>query len=138
MEQAMRTALLGLVTSIIAAAAFDRGTCPMMVPPDIGPALGGGALIGVAAVLLLLANGKIAGISGIVAFLLGRPKPGLGWGIAFLVRLIVGLPLMASLIGHAPSIAVAATWPTLVIAGLAGAGCGGPFRPHSAPHRPSA
>jgi len=90
----------------------------MMVQPDIGPALSGGALIGAASVLLLLADGKIAGISGIVAFLLGRPKSGTGWRIAFLVGLLAGPPLVAALAGHALNITVAATWPTLVAAGL--------------------
>ena len=89
-----------------------------MVQPDIGPALGGGALIGAASVLLLLADGKIAGISGIVAFLLGRPKQGTGWRIAFLVGLLAGPPLLAALAGHVAGINVAATWPTLVVAGL--------------------
>lgn len=42
-------------------------------------ALAGGALIGLAAVLLVLFNGRIAGISGIIAALLPpRPQPG-GW-----------------------------------------------------------
>lgn len=50
----------------------------------------GGALIGLASALLLLADGKIAGISGI----LGRsffPATGdLGWRLAFLVGLPIG------------------------------------------------
>lgn len=90
----------------------------MIVQPDIGPALGGGALIGAASVLLLIADGRIAGISGVVAFLLGRPKPGTGWRLAFLVGLLAGPPLVAALAGHAPGITVAATWPTLALAGL--------------------
>jgi hypothetical protein len=90
----------------------------MMVQPDTGPALGGGALIGAASVLLLLSDGKIAGISGIAAFLLGRPKPGTGWRIAFLVGLLAGPPLLAALAGHVAGITIAATWPTLVVAGL--------------------
>ena len=38
--------------------------------------LAGGALIGLAALWLLHANGRIAGISGIVGGLLGRTKAG--------------------------------------------------------------
>jgi uncharacterized membrane protein YedE/YeeE len=58
-----------------------------LVPLLTGPVLGG-ALIGLAASLLLLGNGRIAGISGILGslFLAGREK---GWQIAFLSGLIV-------------------------------------------------
>lgn len=49
--------------------------------------LGGGILIGLAAALLLLANGRIAGISGIAGGLL-RPAGGdIGWRLAFLLGL---------------------------------------------------
>lgn len=55
--------------------------------------LAGGMLIGLAAALLILFNGRIAGISGILGGLL-RPRSGdLGWRIAFLAGLI-GTPLL--------------------------------------------
>ena len=55
--------------------------------------LAGGMLIGLAAALLILFNGRIAGISGILGGLL-RPRQGdLGWRIAFLAGLI-GTPLL--------------------------------------------
>lgn len=48
-------------------------------------ALAGGALIGLAAVLLVLFNGRIAGISGIVGALL-PPRPQRGaWRLAFVL-----------------------------------------------------
>ena len=51
-------------------------------------ALGGGALIGLAAALLLLVNGRIAGVSGILGGAL-RPMPNeLAWRVAFLAGLI--------------------------------------------------
>ena len=51
-------------------------------------ALAGGVLLGLAASLFILVNGRILGISGIVAGLL-RPRPGeLGWRIALLLGLI--------------------------------------------------
>lgn len=54
-------------------------------------AYGGGLLIGLSAALLLLANGRIAGISGILDGAL-RPQAGeLGWRVAFLVALLAGL-----------------------------------------------
>ncbi len=57
--------------------------------------LAGGMLIGLAAALLILFNGRIAGISGILGGLL-RPRQGdLGWRIAFLAGLI-GTPLLCA------------------------------------------
>jgi uncharacterized membrane protein YedE/YeeE len=53
-------------------------------------ALIGGALIGLATGLALLLNGKIAGISGVVARIL-RPAPGDAlWRVWFLAGLVVG------------------------------------------------
>lgn len=50
----------------------------------------GGALIGLAASLLLLANGRIAGISGIFAGLLS-PKAGeVAWRLSFVAGLVLG------------------------------------------------
>lgn len=59
-----------------------------------GSALAGGALIGLGAALLLLGNGRIAGISGIVGRLV-RPEEGeeRGWRLAFLLGLLF-LPLL--------------------------------------------
>jgi uncharacterized membrane protein YedE/YeeE len=78
----------------------------------------GGAMIGLAAGMLLLGNGRVAGISGIVGRVL-RPGPGeqRGWRAAFLL----GLPLGAMLVSLAmgPLAVESATSPVLlVIAGL--------------------
>lgn len=52
-------------------------------------ALAGGALIGLAASLLLLANGRVAGISGIVGGLF-RPSEGeVVWRVAFIAGLVL-------------------------------------------------
>ncbi len=54
-------------------------------------ALTGGILIGLAAALLLMCNGRIAGISGIMGGLLNPPKTAeLGWRLAFLVGIVIG------------------------------------------------
>ena len=50
--------------------------------------LTGGALIGLAAALLAVFNGRIAGISGILGGLLTRTRGEFGWRIAFLIGLI--------------------------------------------------
>ncbi len=55
------------------------------------PALLGGALIGLAAALLLLAKGRIAGISGIAGGLFFAESSGdKGWRVLFLIGLVLG------------------------------------------------
>ncbi|QKY05266.1 YeeE/YedE family protein [Janthinobacterium lividum] len=91
--------------------------------------LAGGMLIGLAAALLILFNGRIAGISGILGGLL-RPRSGdLGWRIAFLAGLI-GTPLLYQLWQALPPVQIDAGTPGLIVAGLLvgvgvryGAGC---------------
>ena len=80
-------------------------------------ALGGGLLIGLAAALFVLFNGRIAGISGIVGGLL-RPAQGeRGWRIAFLLGLIAA-PLVYTLAAPLPAMRIDAGTGTLIAAGL--------------------
>jgi uncharacterized membrane protein YedE/YeeE len=89
----------------------------------------GGVMIGAAAGLLLLLNGRIAGVSGIVGGLL-RPAAGeLGWRLAFLAGLAAA-PLAYGLVAAVPAATIAASPPILLLAGLTvgigtrfGAGC---------------
>ena len=81
------------------------------------PALAGGLLIGLSATLLLLLNGRIAGISGIVAGL-GHPGARRWTDAAFLLGLVLGPPLFALLAGHWPQMRIAAGPPVLALAGL--------------------
>jgi uncharacterized membrane protein YedE/YeeE len=62
-------------------------------------ALIGGALIGLAATLLMLLIGRIAGVSGIVAGLIEPASRDLGWRLAFVAGLVAA-PLVALLAGH--------------------------------------
>jgi uncharacterized membrane protein YedE/YeeE len=63
--------------------------------------LAGGILIGLATALLLLANGRVAGISGILGGLL-RPSPGdVAWRVAFIGGLFVA-PLVWLTMGAMP------------------------------------
>ncbi len=84
--------------------------------------LGGGALIGASAALLLLANGRIAGISGILGGLLdgllGPAARDWAWRAAFLAGLLAGPALYRLAAGHWPDIRVGASWPMLIAAGL--------------------
>jgi hypothetical protein len=61
-----------------------------MTTNDLVLSLAGGALIGLASVLLLWLNGRIAGISGIVNGTFASPKSEYGWRIAFVGWLILG------------------------------------------------
>lgn len=64
-------------------------------------AAAGGALIGLAAVLLMLLNGRIAGVSGIVEGVLAPVREGAGWNAAFVGGLIVA-PLIYALFAGMP------------------------------------
>jgi len=77
----------------------------------------GGVLIGIAASLLVLVTGRIAGVSGIVGGLL---RPGAGdasWRLAFIAGIIVA-PLAYAAIAQLPAMRIDAGYPTLVVAGL--------------------
>lgn len=80
--------------------------------------LAGGLLIGLSAAMLLLLNGRIAGISGLVA---GLGRPGRArWlaDAAFLLGLVLGPPAFALLAGRWPEMRIAANLPVLALAGL--------------------
>lgn len=81
-------------------------------------ALIGGALIGLAAALLMLLTGRIAGISGILG---GCLVPGAGdrnWRLAFIAGLIAA-PVIGALIGAPlPIPQMPASWAVIVGAGL--------------------
>jgi len=90
----------------------------------------GGLLIGIAANLLLVLNGRVAGISGIVAGLYPPRAGEFAWRGSFVLGLLVGgLALLmifpgALQLGHKPSIAMAAVAGTLVGVGTQlGNGC---------------
>lgn len=83
-----------------------------------GPALLGGALIGAASAWLLLADGRIAGVSGILGGLL-RPAPGdRAWRLAFLLGLPAGFLLSGWLAGAPTPVRIEAPTLQLAAAGL--------------------
>lgn len=80
-------------------------------------ALAGGVMIGLAAGMLVLLNGRIAGISGIAGGLLKLVSGDLGWRLAFLGGLLASA-LAWQWFDGAPHIHVDASFGTLVVAGL--------------------
>lgn len=83
-----------------------------------GSALAGGALIGAAASLLLLLNGRVAGISGIVAALLSPVRGEIAWRLAFVAGLLGGGLLLAFAWPAAFASAAERSPGMLVLAGL--------------------
>jgi len=79
--------------------------------------LAGGALIGLAAALLVLLNGRIAGISGVLGGLLQPVKGDISWRAAFLLGLAAA-PAVYALFTSVPSLHIDAGWGGLVVAGL--------------------
>ncbi|MBM4228503.1 MAG: YeeE/YedE family protein [Gammaproteobacteria bacterium] len=79
--------------------------------------LGGGLLIGLAASLFVLLNGRIAGISGVLGGLL-RPRGGdTAWRVAFIVGMLLA-PSLYALVWRMPESEITASTPVLIAAGL--------------------
>ena len=79
--------------------------------------LGGGALIGLAVSLFVLANGRIAGISGLIGSVMQIGSEGWSEKALFLLGLLLA-PLLWGLFTVLPEIEIKTEWPALVIAGL--------------------
>jgi uncharacterized membrane protein YedE/YeeE len=80
-------------------------------------ALSGGGIIGLAAALLILLNGRVAGISGIVGGLFTAGRGDVGWRIAF-VSGLVAAPLVWQFFQEMPLIQIDASYAVLAVAGL--------------------
>ena len=77
----------------------------------------GGALIGLAAMLLMLLTGRLAGISGILGGLLSSSRDR-AWRVAFILGLILA-PVAGTLAGYPMSApAMTASWVIVIAAGL--------------------
>jgi uncharacterized membrane protein YedE/YeeE len=79
--------------------------------------LAGGILIGLASALLLILNGRIAGISGIVGGLFRPQRGDISWRAAFVAGLVIS-PLVFALVSRLPPVQIDASYSTLIIAGL--------------------
>ncbi len=78
----------------------------------------GGLLIGLATTLLLLLNGRIAGVSGIVGGLLTRKGSEVGWRAMFVAGLLLGAFVYMLATGGALPVRIEASLPIVVVAGL--------------------
>jgi uncharacterized membrane protein YedE/YeeE len=89
----------------------------MTDPTAFLPALAGGVLIGIAIALLLLLNGRIAGISGVLGGLV-RPEPGeWSWRALFIAGLVAG-GCVARAVTPGALGTMQASVPMLAVAGL--------------------
>lgn len=80
-------------------------------------ALAGGVLIGVAAAMLVLLNGRVAGVSSIVGGLLRPVRGELGWQVAFIAGLVAA-PGIWRMIAGLPELQIDAGFGALIVAGL--------------------
>jgi uncharacterized membrane protein YedE/YeeE len=87
---------------------------------DFTPVSGlvGGLLIGLATALMMLLNGRIAGISGIVGGLLARNGSEVGWRALFIVGLLLGAFAYMLVTGSALPVRVETSLAVMVVAGL--------------------
>lgn len=77
----------------------------------------GGVILGLAAAVFLLVNGRILGISGIVGGLL-RPKKGdVGWRLSFVLGMLLAPVLYRLFMGPLPQ-RIDASWGMVIAAGL--------------------
>ena len=83
-----------------------------------GNAIIGGVLIGISSTILLLINGRIAGISGIAASLTDPKNYDAQWRLIFLFGLVGGATIYRMTGGNLQSIEITTSFPVLIIAGL--------------------
>jgi uncharacterized membrane protein YedE/YeeE len=79
--------------------------------------LAGGVLIGLAAALFVMMNGRIAGISGVLGGLLSPRAGDISWRVAFVAGILVA-PTVYALVTTLPEATIDAGYPALVAAGL--------------------
>ncbi|MCQ4257555.1 YeeE/YedE family protein [Stutzerimonas stutzeri] len=77
----------------------------------------GGALIGLAATMFILLNGRIAGISGVVGGLLRPERGDVFWRVSFIAGLVIA-PILFEAVYELPDIEMGASTLTLIAAGL--------------------
>jgi uncharacterized membrane protein YedE/YeeE len=82
-----------------------------------GSAVAGGALIGLAATILVLGAGRIMGAAGILGGALAMRPDDTGWRLALIAGLLLA-PTLMTLIGIADRPHFDESWPVLIVSGL--------------------
>jgi uncharacterized protein len=80
-------------------------------------ALAGGAMIGAAAALFAVLNGRIAGISGILGGLLAPERGDVSWRLAFVLGLVAA-PIVFAAFAALPAVRIEGGYAVLAAAGL--------------------
>jgi uncharacterized protein len=81
-------------------------------------ATAGGLLIGFSALLLILLDGRIAGVSGILGDFLAFRRGEILWRLAFIAGLVVAPLVYAAVLGHLPPMDVTHSAALLICAGF--------------------
>ena len=81
-------------------------------------AIGGGALIGLSAAILWVANGRVAGISGIVGGLIAPLNADFAWRAAFTAGILAAPLLYRAAGGALPDLAPPASLTVVIVAGV--------------------
>jgi uncharacterized protein len=81
------------------------------------PSLAGGLLVGIAVAILILFNGRIAGISGILGGLLKPAQGESAWRITFVLGMMLS-PLVYGIVSELPAVEVSANLWQLIVAGF--------------------
>ncbi len=82
------------------------------------PALLGGSMIGLAAIIVMATNGRIMGVSGIIAHFLPPPAQDWSWRLLFLAGVFLAPLTYWLVIGEPPLIIINANTPLLLSAGF--------------------
>ena len=78
----------------------------------------GGVLIGLASMLLLIGNGRIAGISGIFGGLLPPTRGDMGWRVMFVAGLLLGGFAWPLIGGRPVPVDLQVDWPLMLLSGF--------------------
>lgn len=85
---------------------------------NVWAGIAGGVLIGLSAAGLLVALGRVAGVSGILGGVLTAPPGDRAWRASFVAGLLAGGVLLHALAPEAVRFDLVRSFPTLVVAGL--------------------
>jgi len=81
-------------------------------------ALIGGAMIGLAAVMLMATQGSILGVSGILSQSLSSFSSGRSWRISFILGVLAAPVLISFLTGYTPAVVITGSIVPLIVGGL--------------------